>query len=70
MKEKVQIDEIYGNWAHYMEKLPGQNQELWELMRENPELVLNCREKGNAALRRLPETVTVCHNDMNSNLQG
>lgn len=49
-----------------MEMLSGQNQELWELMRENVELVLDCERKGNAALGRLPETVTICHNDMDS----
>lgn len=65
-REKVQIDEIHGNWADYMEKLPGQNHELWELMGENLELVLKCEEKGNAALGRLPEEVTICHNDMDS----
>ncbi len=65
-REKVQIDEIHGNWAYYMEMLSGQNQELWELMRENVELVLDCERKGNAALGRLPETVTICHNDMDS----
>lgn len=65
-REKVQIDEIHGKWTYYMEKLPQMNQELWELMRENVELVLDCEEKGNAALGRLPEEVTICHNDMDS----
>lgn len=63
-REKVRIDEIHGEWQYYMEKL--QDHDLRELMRENLELVLNCEEKGNVALHRLPEEVTICHNDMDS----
>lgn len=65
-REKVQIDEIHGNWNCYLEKLSKQGHELEELMRENLEQILDWEKKGNAALSRLPEEVTICHNDMDS----
>ncbi len=65
-RERVQIDEIHGNWGYYLEKLSGQDHDLWELMQENLELITSLEAKGNAALGRLPEEVTICHNDMDS----
>lgn len=65
-REKLKLDEFHGAWDFYLEKLSREDRELWELLQENLELIRNCQEKANAALIRIPEAVTICHDDMDS----
>lgn len=56
--------EIHVDWDFYIEQLSTKNTELYQLMKENRSLLYESQENGNIAVKKLPEIVTVCHNDM------
>lgn len=63
---KAEIDESHGDWAFYESLLREENTELAGLLEENLELLTDCQERGNRALKRIPDVVTICHGDMDS----
>lgn len=63
---KYEREELHIDWDDYIEKLAEKNQELSELMKENRALLYESQEKGNEAIKRLPTTIAICHNDMDS----
>ncbi len=63
---KYEREELHIDWDGYIEKLAEKNPELCELLRENRALLYESQEKGNEAIRKLPTTMTICHNDMDS----
>lgn len=63
---KAEIDESHGDWAFYEGLLREENSELAGLLEENSELLADCQERGNRALKRIPDVVTICHGDMDS----
>lgn len=65
-EEKYEREELHIDWDGYMEKLTEKNQELSALLRKNRELLYESQDKGNEAIKKLPATVAVCHNDMDS----
>ena len=65
-RERVNLDEFHGDWDFYLERLSREDHELWELLQENLELLRNCQKEANAAVCRIPEVVTICHDDMDS----
>ena len=64
--ERYERDELHIDWDGYIEKLSGKNPELSELLRENRALLYESQDKGNEAINKLPATVAICHNDMDS----
>ncbi|MBR6537309.1 MAG: GNAT family N-acetyltransferase [Lachnospiraceae bacterium] len=65
-EEKYERNELHIDWDGYIEKLAEKNRELSELLRENRALLYESQEKGNEAIKKLPATVAICHNDMDS----
>lgn len=65
-RERAETDENHGDWAFYERLLREENRELAGLLEENSELLTDCQARGNKALKRIPDVVTVCHNDMDS----
>lgn len=65
-EEKYERKELHIDWDDYIEKLAAKNPELSELLRENCSLLYESQEKGNEAIKKLPTTVAICHNDMDS----
>lgn len=63
---KYEREELHIDWDGYIERLAEKNPELSELLRENRALLYESQEKGNEAIRKLPTTVAICHNDMDS----
>ncbi|MBP3618918.1 MAG: GNAT family N-acetyltransferase [Lachnospiraceae bacterium] len=65
-EEKYEREELHIDWDGYMENLTEKNQELSALLRKNRELLYESQDKGNEAIKKLPATVAICHNDMDS----
>ncbi len=65
-EKKYEREELHIDWDGYIERLAEKNPELSELLRENRALLYESQEKGNEAIRKLPTTVAICHNDMDS----
>lgn len=64
--EQYVRDELHIDWDDYIEKLTKKNPELSELLRENRAYLYESQDKGNEAIKKLPITVAICHNDMDS----
>lgn len=58
--------EIHVDWDYYIEQYASKNDELYQLLKENRFLLYESQEKGNIAVKKLPQVVSVCHNDMDS----
>lgn len=54
------------NWKFYIEKLKIKNPELYDLIYDKIELLNENMNKGNIAIKTIPNIVTLCHNDMDS----
>ncbi len=65
-EEKYEREELHIDWDDYIEKLAGKNPELSELLRKNRTLLYESQDKGNEAIKKLPTTMAICHNDMDS----
>lgn len=65
-EEKYERNELHIDWDGYIEKLDEKNPELSDLLRENKNLLYESQNKGNEAIKKLPTTVAICHNDMDS----
>lgn len=65
-EEKYERKELHIDWDGYIDKLAGKKPELSELLRENRDLLYESQEKGNEAIKKLPTTMAICHNDMDS----
>lgn len=64
--EKYEREELHIDWDGYIAKLSEKNPELSELLWENRHLLYESQDKGNEASKKLPKTVAICHNDMDS----
>lgn len=65
-REKVELSEIHGSWQLYEGRLKEEAPELAALLGENLQLISDCQDRGNRALKRLPSVTAICHNDMDS----
>lgn len=65
-EEKYEREELHIDWDGYIEQLSGNNKELSDLLKENLTLLYESQDKGNEAIKKLPATVAICHNDMDS----
>lgn len=65
-EEKYEREELHINWDWYIEQLSERNKELFDLLKENRALLYESQEKGNEAIKKLPTTLAICHNDMDS----
>lgn len=63
-KEPYQREEIQIDWNDYLDRMKEENQEIYILLKEHLPLLYESQEKGNAAIRKIPPVVTICHNDM------
>lgn len=59
-------EEIHIDWDFYIQRLAAENRELHDLLKENLALLYESQQNGNAAIKRLPPVVSICHNDMDS----
>lgn len=58
--------EIHIDWDFYIDKLAFENQELYDLLNSHRALLYETQEKGNEAIKKIPDIVAICHNDMDS----
>ncbi len=58
--------ELHIDWDFYISKLSQKNKELYDLLNDNRILLYESQEKGNAASKKLPSVLSICHNDMDS----
>lgn len=65
-EEKYERKELHIDWDDYIEKLAVKNRSLSELLQTNRALLYESQDKGNEAIKKLPTTVAICHNDMDS----
>lgn len=61
VRNKIDID-----WDCYIEQLAIKNQDLSQLLKNNRDILLESQNNGNLAIKRLPNVVCICHNDMDS----
>ena len=57
-------NEIRIDWDFYIRGLEAENSGLFQLLKDNRSLLCDCQERGNAAVKRLPQVAAICHNDM------
>ena len=57
-------NEIRIDWDFYIRGLEAENSGLCWLLKDNRSLLCDCQERGNAAVKRLPQVAAICHNDM------
>ncbi len=65
-REALGQGEIHIDWEFYMGKYFAGDRELYRLLKENLPLLCESQDNGNAAIKKLPPLVCVCHNDMDS----
>lgn len=65
-EESCRFCEIHVDWDFYIEQLSGKNEELCHLLKSNRPLLYESQNNGNAAIKKLPPVVSVCHNDLDS----
>ncbi|MGN1118314.1 MAG: phosphotransferase enzyme family protein, partial [Acutalibacteraceae bacterium] len=58
--------EINVDWDTLIEILSTNNSELYSLLSANRDILYESQQKGNAAIKRVPPVLTICHNDMDS----
>lgn len=58
--------EIHIDWDFYIEKMKTENDELYILLKDNRSLLCESQEKGNSSIKKLPQIISICHNDMDS----
>lgn len=59
-------DEILVDWDFYINQLADKNKELHRLLKENRTLLYESQKIGNAAIKKIPPILSICHNDMDS----
>lgn len=62
--EAADFQEMGIDWDFYLSEMKAENVQLYGLLKENYELLVNMQEKGNRARKNLPAISAVCHNDM------
>lgn len=63
-KETPDYGEIHIDWEFYLGQYSERNKELYSLLKENLPLLYESQNNGNAAVKKLPKLVSICHNDM------
>lgn len=63
-EEPCSHDEINVDWEKFLDPLSEKNREIYFLLKENIPTLYRMQEKGNAAIKRLPQVTAICHNDM------
>ena len=58
--------EINVDWDMLIEKLSENNNELYNLLSANRDILYESQQKGNLAVKKMPPVLTICHNDMDS----
>ncbi len=63
-EEATDYGEIHIDWEFYLGQYSERNREFYSLLKENLSLLCESQNNGNAAVKKLPKLVSVCHNDM------
>lgn len=58
--------EIHIDWDFYIDNLAFENKELYDLLNPHRALLYETQEKGNEAIKKIPDIIAICHNDMDS----
>lgn len=64
--ERCERSKIHVDWDFYIEELKIRHEELYRLVAPNRDILYESQESGNRALKKLPEVISICHNDMDS----
>lgn len=56
--------EISVNWEFYLAEMKKVDMRLYELLVKTFSIISDSQNKGNQARKKLPSTVSICHNDM------
>ena len=59
-------EEIHIDWDFYLRRMQDENRELYELLRQTESIIYESQEQGNAVIKKLPQILAICHNDMDS----
>lgn len=64
VKGKCEKKEMNIDWLFYIARLREENTELYELMKQSEDILYERQKKGNAAIKKLPDILAICHSDM------
>ena len=59
-----EYEEMSIDWSFYLAEMKKANIRLYEMLKTNYELIAESQNNGNSARKKLPNVLSVCHNDM------
>jgi len=64
--EKYERNEINIDWAKYIELAKEKESPIYNILYDKIEILNDSMNKGNLAIKHVPNIVSICHNDMDS----
>lgn len=64
--EKSEYDKKNIDWEFYINKAKLENKEVYEIIYDKLDLLNESMDKGNEAINKIPNVISICHNDMDS----
>lgn len=61
---KEDFKEMSIDWRFYLAEMKKTNVRLYEMLKDNYTLIVESQNKGNRARKKLPNVLSICHNDM------
>lgn len=62
--ESEKISEMSVDWDFYLAKMQKVNMRLFTMLKDSLPVIKDSQNKGNLARKKLPQMVSICHNDM------
>lgn len=63
---KKYFKETAADWDFYLTEIKKTNTQLYKILQSGYSLITEMQNKGNRAIKKLPNVISVCHNDMDS----
>ena len=63
-EEPYKKEELHIDWNFYLDRFKEENLEIYKLLKDNISLLYESQDKGNEAIKKIPNIITICHNDM------
>jgi thiamine kinase-like enzyme len=64
--EKYECEEINIVWNRYIDLAKKQQSTIYDILNDNLDMLNNIMQKGNEAIKNMPDVLAICHNDLDS----
>lgn len=64
--EEFKDDEKHIDWEFYIDKAKLENKEVFNMIYDKLDILNESMNKGNEAIKNMPNVISICHNDMDS----